>query len=161
MNRFKDITTGSYISLNSNFDKEHAEWLVVPCTLKRDSDCADESNHHAALKYLGGESDTCITVEHSHWACGWVRFIIVSPEREPEVSAIATDLDMYPLLDEDDHTEREMNAANEVWERCYNEKERIAYIRKHSSQFEFHSMADLMGCVRGKYFAGYASELLG
>lgn len=39
-------------------------------------------------------------------------------------------------------------------------RERVEYIRKHRSQFEFRDFADMLGCVRGKYFAGYASELI-
>lgn len=30
----------------------------------------------------------------------------------------------------------------------------------HREQFEFYTFAELLGCVRGKFFAGYASELL-
>jgi hypothetical protein len=40
------------------------------------------------------------------------------------------------------------------------EKERIAYIRKHRSEFEFADLRDMLSCVRGNYFAGYASELI-
>lgn len=54
----------------------------------------------------------------------------------------------------------ETEAAQEVWRTCYSDAERIDYIREHRSQFEFRSFADMLGCVRGRYFAGYASELL-
>ncbi len=160
MRTFKDITKGTYISFNQDFDREHADWLVLPCSLTRGSDCLEESNHHKALERFGGESDTVTTVEHNHWACGWIRFILVSPERKAEVERLIDKLDCYPILCEHDYSEREMNAANEVWEHCYSPAERIAYIREHSSQFEFHKFKDLMGCVRGRYFAGYSSELL-
>jgi hypothetical protein len=33
-------------------------------------------------------------------------------------------------------------------------------MREHRSQFDARSFADLLGCARGKYFLGYASELL-
>ena len=55
---------------------------------------------------------------------------------------------------------REQVAADETWKNCYDEKERIAYIRKFHYQFDFRDFADLLACVRGKYFAGYASELI-
>ena len=55
----------------------------------------------------------------------------------------------------------EEEEAARVWRDCYRESERIKYIRAHRSQFDFRGLADLMGCVRGKFFAGYASELLG
>jgi len=57
-------------------------------------------------------------------------------------------------------SEYETEEANDVWRDCYRPEERIDYIRKHRSQFKFRGLSDLIGCVRGHYFAGYASELL-
>jgi hypothetical protein len=56
----------------------------------------------------------------------------------------------------------ESEEANRVWKDCYSAAERVAYIRERPDQFDgnFQSFADLLACVRGKYFAGYASELL-
>jgi hypothetical protein len=50
--------------------------------------------------------------------------------------------------------------AQETWRSCYNDAERIEYIRDHRDQFEFRTFADMLGCARGRYFAGYASELI-
>jgi hypothetical protein len=61
----------------------------------------------------------------------------------------------------DCHSEVELEEANRVWESCYNDRQRIAYMRDHRSQFEFQSFAEMLGCCRGKFFNGYASELLG
>jgi hypothetical protein len=63
-------------------------------------------------------------------------------------------------LDESDFSEVEQEEANETWRNCYDVSERVKYIREHRSQFEFHDLGDMLGCVRGNYFAGYASELL-
>jgi hypothetical protein len=129
----------------------------------RDSDALERSNFRCMLSALGGESDTVIVVRESHWAVGWVEWIAIH-ETDSEALAIADKqkarLDNYPILDESDFSDEETNEANETWESCYNERERVEYIREHRSQFEFRDFADLLGCVRGKYFAGYASELL-
>lgn len=69
-------------------------------------------------------------------------------------------LEDYPILDEYDFSEREMEAANQIWKECYSWQERIKYIRRNASQFEFRDYADMISCVRGEYFAGYVSELL-
>jgi hypothetical protein len=61
----------------------------------------------------------------------------------------------------DCHSDVEVEEANRVWQDCFNDRQRIAYIRKHRSQFEFQSFAEMLGCCRGKWFNGYASELLG
>jgi hypothetical protein len=55
----------------------------------------------------------------------------------------------------------EEREADRVWQDCYTDSGRIAYIRKHKDQFNFRSFADMLGCARGKYFGGYASEILG
>lgn len=133
----------------------------------RDSDALERSNFAYMLKALGGESDVVTVVRENHWAVGWVEWIAIEDDGSEE-SAIALEtadrlrgkLDDYPVLDESDWSEREMEEANEVWKSCYNWRERIEYIRKHRNQFETHDLADLLQCVRGEYFIGYASELL-
>ncbi len=146
----------------------------------RDSDCLEESNFQTALKSLEPLNTTlsvethdipgCLDDEPSvqvvcenHWAVGWVEWIAI---HSSNIQAIAKAKELcgrandYPVLDESDWSNREYEQANEVWKNCYSAKERIDYIRQHRSQFEFRDFADLLGCVRGKYFAGYASELI-
>lgn len=133
----------------------------------RDSDCLERSNFAVMLRALGGESDVVTVVRESHWAVGWVEWIAIEADGTPESDKalqIADEqtalLDDYPVLDESDWSEREREEADEVWRNCYNAQERIDYIREHRSQFDFCDFADLIGCVRGNYFAGYASELI-
>lgn len=136
-------------------------WLVGP-SRTRDSDCLEESNFAVILKDLGGEGDNVQVHRFGHWACGWYELILIRPET-PEAASWAeweTALDDYPVADEDDFSEREQDAADETWRHCYSDAQRVGYIRDNRSQFEFHSFADMLGCVRGNYFAGYPSELL-
>lgn len=144
------------------FLPDQGNWLVVPCGRNRDSGCLLESNFHAALKRLGGESDTVQVHRFGHWACGWFEIIIVAPDSGASKLALDIDkaLEDYPVLNEDDWSQREIEKANQIWQNCYNTKERIQYIRSHRSQFDFREMSDLLGCVRGRHFAGYASELI-
>jgi len=112
---------------------------------------------------MGGESEDVQIHRFGHWANGWFEIVLVNPDK-PELVKLAQELEdsleNYPVLDENDFSEREHEAANETWKNCYREKGRIEYIRKHRSQFEFSSLSDMLGCVRGNYFAGYASELI-
>jgi len=133
----------------------------------RDSDCLEESNFACMLRELGGESDIVIVVRESHWAVGWVEWIAIEADGTDEsdkalaiADKIKGDLKDYLIIDENDLSEREQAAADQTWQNCYSWQERIKYIRSHRSQFEFHDYADMLGCIRGKYFAGYASELL-
>ena len=166
-------TLKEYFGKDSSYWGEHGDWLVV-ATVNRDSDCLSRSNYRSFIKLLGGKgtegakgaqdiNENLAIDEAHHWACGWLQYLVINPAAT-ELIALAGEalakLDDYPVLDEDDFSRLEMEEANEVWASCYRPKDRIAYIRKHSSQFEFRGLADLIGCVRGKYFSGYANELL-
>lgn len=142
---------------------ERQHWLVLPCTHNRDSSVIQESNFAVALELLGGEGDSVEVHRFGHWANGWFEIILINPNC-PQV-AIAEELeeklDSYGYLDEDDYYEHLNQAAQEVWKNCYSASERIEYIRKHESEFEFYSMEDLMACCRGKFFSGDAVSLVG
>lgn len=136
----------------------------------RDSDCLTESNFDYALKAIGeitGEEDNGISnvavVRETHWACGWVEWIAIHKDNSAaleKADEIMGRLEDYPVLNEEDFSQRETDEANDIWAKCYNTGERIKYMRDHYSQFEFHSFADMLGCARGNYFSGYASELI-
>lgn len=140
---------------------ERQGWYVL-LGRNRDSDCLDESNFHCALKELGGEGPYVEVHRFGHWACGWLELILVCPEtaESDRAKEIECAIACYPILDEHDFSEREQTAADLTWRNCFGVRGRIDYIRDHRSQFEFRSFADILGCVRGNYFAGYASELL-
>lgn len=129
----------------------------------RDSDALERSNFTVALRELGGESETVIVVREGHWAVGWVEWIAI---HDSDGIALATAdvlrdrYESYPILDEDHFSEIEQQDADDTWSGCYSWRERIEYVRQHRSQFEFHDFGDMLACVRGHFFAGYASELL-
>lgn len=130
----------------------------------RDSSALERSNFRTMLSAIGGESETVTVVRESHWAVGWVEWIAIHQDDDRALEIAdrqLTSLEDYPVLDEEDFSREEDEEAQDIWRNHYSIKERIAYIRRHGSQFEFHDYADLLDCVRGNYFAGYASELIG
>jgi len=147
---------------NYSGDVPESGWLVV-MTRNRDSDILTESNWECALKELGYESELVQVFRFGHWACGWWEALCVleGSDAQRMGADIVNRIESYPVLDEHDFSEREHDKANRVWKECYTPKERIEYIREHRSKFDFHNLVDLLGCVRGKYFAGYDSELIG
>lgn len=147
---------------DSHIAVDHIESWLIAGARNRDSDCLEESNFACTLKALGGEGTDVEVHRFGHWACGWYELILVRPgsEMAEEAEQIEAALSDYPVLDEHDLSEREMNAANETWRHCYSQKQRIEYIRDNREQFDFRSFVEMLGCARGKYFAGYASELL-
>lgn len=85
----------------------------------RDSDILTESNFECGLAAIGGESDTVQIVRENHWAVGWVEWIAIH-ESDTKALEIADDilcaLSDYPVLSDEDFSEREWNAAQDYWE---------------------------------------------
>lgn len=106
-------------------------YLLAPCQLSRDTNPLEESNWEYQKAELVFWPDSVREVRERNPLTGW------------------TDL-IYVLASE----------ANAVWRDCYQLKERVEYVRKHRGQFDFRSFSDMLSCLRGNYFAGYASELL-
>ena len=148
-----------------NIDIDRENWLVAPCSVNRDSEPFTRSNweqQEKALQEISEEGEGWEIHRFGHWACGWFEILIVEPNsKQSEIAEnLAISLEDYPLLDECHASELEHEEANEVWKNCYNESDRIEYIRKNRSQFDFRDWKDLVSCVRGEYFGGYASELI-
>jgi len=128
----------------------------------RDSDCLTQSNFRVALEKLGGESGTVSIVRERHFLCGWVEWIAIHKDDEVALALaekMQEKLENCFILDENDWCELEIEEADKLW-KSYNNSERIEYVKENRSDFEFSDFADLLGCCRGKYFAGYPYELL-
>lgn len=133
----------------------------------RDSDALERSNFAVMLDELGSENNAwgfdVRVVRESHFLVGWVEWIAI---HQSSYGALAIadrlkgKLEDYPILNEEHYSELENDQADDVWRDCYSPFERIEYIRRNRHEFEFESFAQLLGCVRGDYFGGYASELL-
>lgn len=136
--------------------------LEVLMCRSRDSDLLTESNWACALEKLDGESDNVVIHRFGHWACGWWEALCVEPNTPEYIIALDLEAHLadYPVLDEEDWSEREDEEAQTVWANCYSDLERVEYIRDHRHQFEFASMSDMLAVARGQYFNGYASELI-
>ena len=162
MKTYKEFRPTSFDHHIEIEDREN--WLLVPVSQTRDSGCLARSNFETAVKMLGGESEDVEIHRFGHWGPGWIEVIIVNPDNNGLVlvaTEIEASLESYPVLDDEDFSQKENDEANEVWMNYYNEKERVEYIRRNRSQFDFRDFADMVRSVRGEYFAGYASELIG
>lgn len=99
-------------------------WTLV-YTEHRDSDLLDKSNAEAIARTLEPfvESGDVVPENHSHWAVGWISGYAIRVYRDGEITeAFRTWTDLqerladYPLLDEEDHSRREFEAAIEAIE---------------------------------------------
>ena len=129
----------------------------------RDSDALERSNFRCMLKALGGESETVTVVRESHWAVGWIEWIAIHQDDDKALETadrVIAALEDYPVIDESDWSELENEDANDTWTNCFSDRDRLDYIRHNRSQFDFRGYDELIANVRGRYFSGYASELL-
>lgn len=101
-------------SMPENYSGETWEgWAVAPVGRSRDSDTVEKSNFRVALQRLthgNDDGETVVVVRESHWAVGWIEWIAIDPrDRDAmmEAETIATELEDYPVLDEDDVSELE------------------------------------------------------
>lgn len=92
------------------------DWLVLPCTVARDSEIWEESNWAAQLEILGGESETLEIHRFGHWAGGWFEIALIHPSRQAEGEALEERLENYAFLNEDDVSRREWDAYQQAWE---------------------------------------------
>jgi hypothetical protein len=162
-------------SWSTRHDLPYPERYAIVYLSNRDSDALDRANEeaiHKALKPFMGwhkDGDDCWTESHNHWAVGHVDGIVIHcvdssgnvTDAFKALHGLVMRLQDYPILDENRFDEIEREEADLTWKECYSDKNRLEYIRQHRRDFEFRSFADLLGCVRGKFFAGVASELLG
>lgn len=128
---------------------------MLVLTQHRDSGPLDRCNFEVATEMLGEE---CEIVRVANCLVGWIEELHTTNEKLG--NEILEKLEAYPILDEDAFSEMEWEEANRVWCECYNDSERVVYIREHRHQFDFEDFMDLYRCAKGEYFKGYASELI-
>jgi hypothetical protein len=107
------------------YDLNDADNWALVYTSNRDSGLLAQSNEKAINemldKYSEGDDPDLVFERHSHWACGHLDGLSVRAygadgsitDAFREVCKIQAALEEYPLLDESDYSERELNATLE------------------------------------------------
>ena len=104
-NYFGEVWPGYYVCLTQN----------------RNSSILERSNFEVVLqklKKLKPDGDFRV-VREGHWACGWIEWIAIHQDEEElveEANRLLDSLEGYPLLDEDDYSERQNKAICKYWE---------------------------------------------
>ncbi len=102
------------------FLEDRDDWFVFPCMRTRDSRPLEESNFQSALKRIRAVDPAGAGHEvhrFGHWGPGWFEIILVLPETEPArvAASLAEKLQDYPVVDDDDLSEREWEWAELTW----------------------------------------------
>lgn len=114
---------------------DRQDWLVCPVSINRDTeDPLTLSNWHSFVSALSLNATTCEDFEihrFGHWGPGWFEIILVRPDTAAAIAAqeMADALESYPVLDEHDYSEREMEAEQEAWQGL-SVKERLALLKR-------------------------------
>lgn len=114
----------------SYFGETWEGYLIAPVGRNRDSDLLTESNWAAQLETLkaipygnknwGFEAAPWEIVRENHWACGWIEWVALNPHASEWIAAmekLAARLESYPVLNEDDWSNREHESACESFDR--------------------------------------------
>jgi hypothetical protein len=104
--------------------EDDERWTIV-YTHNRDSGLLEQSNAHVIEKtlepYTEGETPDVVAESHNHWACGWVDGYAIRVYRADgsitdafrAYVGLALQLEDYPVLDEEDYSERQLEATME------------------------------------------------
>lgn len=100
---------------------EFGDWLLAPCANGGYFGLQSESNWHTQLRRLeetGPEGADWRIIRIGHWVCGEIERVLVRPDTEADFQceAMEAELDAYPLLDEDDFSQREQDAYQSHWD---------------------------------------------
>lgn len=97
----------------SNYRGEDYSKYIVAYTQTRDSDTLEQSNFEAMKQLLGKH---CQVESASHWACGWVEYILVKDTAVKTLKKLdeaLQRLEEYPILDEDHYNEVTCESTDE------------------------------------------------
>lgn len=100
--------------------EDDERWAVV-YVCNRDSGLIDQSNASVVEQEMAQFEDDVIAQRHSHWACGWVDGYVIRVYRPGgsitdafrRYCELRERMEDYPLLDEEDYSRREYEAAIE------------------------------------------------
>jgi hypothetical protein len=113
----------SFVWFRDSETDDSDAWTII-YTHNRDSGLLDESNADAIAKALErfteGDDPDVVFESHDHWACGHVDGFSIRVYRNCEITDVFRTyhdlmerLDGYPILDEEDYSERELEATLE------------------------------------------------
>lgn len=138
------------------------DWRVLPVSRNRDSGPLAESNFAVAQRILDDAGAEYECHRFGHWGPGWFEILVIKPDTVGLTAAgsIVAALDCYPVLDDDDHSEREMSAVQANWE-GWQESDFMRHIEAQVSERayeiidEYAPLGDLQMLVADKS-TGYA-----
>ena len=97
--------------------EDREDWLVMPISITRDTEsCMTLSNWQVCQDMMDKANIEYEVHSFNHWACGWFEIIIVNPDYQDFVEEIEALLSEYPILDDEHHSDMEVEKDDQSWE---------------------------------------------
>ncbi len=135
-----------FFGKDSFYRGNNGEWYVV-FDYSRDSEIIDRANLHDIKKLYGidgkidGEFPPDICIERaSHWAVGWIEYILINPDNAEFVAigeTIEAKLKDYPILSDDTYSDMQFNEYT-----YYLEYAIKTYNIRHDTSFDYDTYRD-------------------
>lgn len=120
---------GDYLVLAKNRDSEllsRVNWDVAVERLKA------QAMDHGSYHNIPADRPNAYTWQASHWAVGWVEYLMVRADAPDDVKTAAGEivcsLADYAMLDESRYSDAEHEAVSNYWAQC-SIRERAGYLR--------------------------------
>ncbi len=101
--------------------EDRQTWIVVPVGCNRDSGPLERSNFRVAQTILKEAGANHEVHRFGHWGPGWFEIILVEPTEigQKSVGDITRALADYPVLDDGDLCDEELEDRQSTWVNCY------------------------------------------
>ena len=112
--------------------------LYVVLGRNRESSLVANSNWDCAIKMFDEAKLEYDITSFGHWACGWVEYLSVDiniPEAYKLAEEIEASLSAYPILNDEDHSEREYEDGLKTIENCIDSWFEIGELLSNESSF--------------------------
>lgn len=131
---FKPTSFDRHITLENRED-----WLVMPVSINRDTEsCVTLSNWQVCQDMMDKDNIEYEIHNFGHWACGWFEILIVHPDSQDFVEEIEGLLSEYPILNDEHHSNMELEKDDQAWE-SYGYRDFISgYDHASSNEIEEH-----------------------
>jgi hypothetical protein len=96
--------------------EDRENWHIMPISINRDTECCVTLSNWQVCQDMMNKANIEYELHNfGHWACGWFEILIVHPDSQDFVEEIENLLDQYPILNDDHHSNMEIEKEDQSW----------------------------------------------
>jgi hypothetical protein len=97
--------------------EDRENWHIMPISINRDTECCVTLSNWQVCQDMMNKANIEYELHNfGHWACGWFEILIVHPDSQDFVEEIENLLSQYPILNDDHHSNMEIEKDDQAWE---------------------------------------------